>query len=77
MMTISLVAWTTMQPLLMWQRAAEQGDFATLNRLMAQVICAWDHPASPSDEASYAGLSPEQWATCVKEVSAAIGALFR
>lgn len=76
-MTITLKAWTTMQPILMWQRAAEMGDFATLNRLMAQVIGDWDHPSSPADEASYADLSPEQWTICVKEVSAAIGALFR
>lgn len=66
-----------MQPILNWQRAAESGDFATLNQLMAQVISAWDYPQSPSDETSYASLSPDQWAGCVKEVSVAIGAMFR
>ena len=77
MITVNLSTWTTMQPILTWQRAAEIGDFAMLNRLMAQVITAWDYPQAPSDETSYASLSPDQWAECVKEVSAAIGAMFR
>ncbi len=77
MITVTLAAWTTMQPILAWQRAAETGDFIALNRLMAQVITAWDYPHPPSDEASYASLSPDQWADCVKEVSAALGAMFR
>lgn len=77
MMQINLSAWATMQSLLDWQHASANGDFATLSRLMAQVIMAWQHDANPADEASYAQLAPDAWADCVKEVSVAIGAMFR
>jgi hypothetical protein len=77
MTKIDLSAWATMQSLLDWQRAAENGDFAVLNRLMAQVVTAWDYAGNPQNEADYADLSPVAWSGCVKEVSAAIGAMFR
>ena len=77
MITINLSAWETMSSLLAWQSAAESGDFMTLNRLMAQVISAWGYAGNPQTESSYAQLSPADWTACVKEVSAAIGAMFR
>ena len=76
-MTINLSAWETMQSLLQWQRAAESGDFITLNHLMSQVITDWRYAGNPSDVGSYADLSPADWGACVKEVSIAIGAMFR
>jgi hypothetical protein len=77
MTNINLSAWETMQSLIAWQRAAESGDFAMLNRLMAQIITDWGYAGNPQDESSYADLSPAEWSGCVKEVSAAIGAMFR
>ncbi len=66
-----------MQFLLDWQRAAESGDFITLNRLMSLVITDWGYAGNPSDVGDYANLSPAEWSACVKEVSIAIGAMFR
>jgi hypothetical protein len=77
MITINLASWETMVSLLEWQAAAQSGDFATLTRLMTQVITAWGYAGNPQDESSYAQLSPQAWAHCVSEVSAAIGAMFR
>jgi hypothetical protein len=42
-------------------KAAKVPDIAALSRIMAKVVKAWPHKASPRNISSYTDLTPEQW----------------
>lgn len=75
--TIDLSGWTTMKPVLEWQRAARAGHLDRMAELMAGVVRAWPFEGSPADVAAYEALTPDQFAAALREVGGTVGNLFQ
>ncbi|GIW60702.1 MAG: hypothetical protein KatS3mg087_1768 [Patescibacteria group bacterium] len=60
-----------------WQKAATQGDLATLITIATSVVESWDLESDPKVEDSYYDLTPDQFATVLKKVGEELASLFR
>lgn len=75
--SVDLSAWTTMKPIMRWQKAALRNDLDGLGEMMTKVIKSWPHAGDPSKLESYEDLSPKHFNEAARKVGDAVGGIFQ
>lgn len=75
---VDLSEWgKSMEAFTEWNEAANAGDFAKLQTLMAQVVKEMPYTGDVNDPLTFRKLTPQQFKAASLEVSKAIGNFFR
>ncbi len=74
---VDLSGWTTMRQITAWQDTLTSGDIRAVCSILASVVKEWPLEGDPSNPAAYLDLSPQDWASAVREVGQEVGRFFQ